>query len=550
MSRGAQEFDYVVVGGGSAGCVAAAELARDAAVEVALLELGDSAEEHPETLQADGYKDAFANDALVLERFSEPQAHCGRQRLFLGSGRGLGGSGSINGMVYTRGSREDYESWPAGWRYDELVPSFEKLEQTLRVRPRPATEFTERFVQAAEQAGFRRGSLHDGDLSGVIGYEPMNYEGSARRSSYVAFVRDAAAPNLKVLPRTRVRRVLFQQQPTGEPRALGVEIEQAGGVRVVRARREVVLCAGALETPKLLLLSGVGPAAALRRFGIDIIADLPGVGENLHDHPNVAMFFVGKRAVDSFYPQLYAFHRANPESDLPPGQSDTCYVMYPARSSLREAAMRMLPPKLPERLYGAPAKRVIRGGIALATALSPVRRLIERTWGCVVILGKPKSRGQLTLASRDAARQARIDPAYFSHPEDMQTMLRGVALARRIANGAPLREFGNTGVLPPSFMKSEAQLRKFIELNAMTTFHYAGTCRMGEDDASVVDTALRVRGVSGLRVADASVAPSTPVSAMNAPSMMIGLRAASFIRAELLRSEAPLVSGEPVPWPA
>ena len=553
MSGSDEQFDYVIVGGGSAGCVLAGELARDASLRVALLELGDSAEEHPETLRADGYKDAFANDALVLERFSEAQPHCGKQRLFLGSGKGLGGSGAINGMVYTRGSREDYESWPEGWRYDDLAPKFEALEAKLRVRPRPATKFTETFVRAAEEAGFRRGSLNDGDLSGVIGYQPMNYEGDARRSSYVAFVRDARASNLRVLPRTLVRRVLFErtaQRGESAPRAVGVEIEQAGSVRILRARREVVLCAGALESPKLLALSGIGPDETLRTFGIAPVHVQPSVGENLHDHPNVTLFFVGKRPVDCFYPQLYAFHRANPDSDLAPRQSDTCYVMYPARSSLREAAMRMVPPKLPERLYGPTSKRLIRGGIAAATALRPIQRLIEQTWGCVVILGKPKSRGRLTLASRDAARQARIDPAYFSHPEDMQTMLKGVNLARRIAAGAALREFGSYGVLPPGPLTRPEHVQRFIELNAMTTFHYAGTCRMGDDAQAVVDSSLRVRGVRGLRVADASVAPFTPVSAMNAPSMVIGLRAAELIQRDQERARTPLNAGDSAPWSA
>jgi choline dehydrogenase-like flavoprotein len=196
---------------------------------------------------------------------------------------------------------------------------------------------------------------------------------------------------------------------------------------------------------------------------------------------------------------------------------------------------------------------VIRGGIAAATALPPVQRLIERTWGCVVILGKPKSRGQLTLRSRDPRDQARIDPAYFTHPEDMQTMLRGVAKARAIAGGDALREFGNRGVLPPGFVRGDDALRAFIAHNAMTTFHFAGTCRMGGDDDAVVDPQLRVRGVTGLRVADASVAPFTPVSAMNAPSMMIGLRAAGFIADEFARA-TPVDLGtrgdEPSPWSA
>jgi choline dehydrogenase len=226
--------------------------------------------------------------------------------------------------------------------------------------------------------------------------------------------------------------------------------------------------------------------------------------------------------------------------------------MYPARSSLREAAMRMVPPKLPAALYGARAKNIIRSGIRAATSLSATQKLIERTWGCVVILGKPKSRGRLSLGSHDAGAQALIDPGYFTHPEDMETMVKGVHLARRIASGSSLEVFGNLAVLPPSLVKSDSAIQRFIELNAMTTFHYAGTCRMGDDTDAVVDTELRVRGVTGLRVADASVVPFTPVSAMNAPSMMIGQRAVTFMRAELdqARGASSVREGERAPWPA
>jgi choline dehydrogenase len=531
-------FDYVVVGGGSAGCVVAGRLAEASDASVALLELGDRAEQHPETLAADGYKHAFANDALMLERFSTPQRTCANSRLFMGSGRGMGGSGSINGMVYTRGAREDYEAWPRGWQLDDLVPHFAAVEARLRVRPRAATEFTEAFVEAALAAGFRRSAdLNAGDLSGVFGYETMNYEGTSRRSSYVAFIKDLGPrDNLGVLAGTRVLRVVFEGT-----RAVGVEVEREGRREVIRARSEVVLCAGALETPRLLMLSGVGPAAELARLDIPVVLDAPEIGANLHDHPNVTMFFLGKSAVDSFYPQLYGFHRANPASDLPAGQSDTCYVMYPARSSFREAAMRMLPAKLPA-IYGRASKRTIRAAVAGVTALPPVRSFIERLWGCVVILGKPKSRGRLSLASRDPRVEAHIDPAYFSHPEDMETMLAGVKLGRRIAQGAPLAAFGNRPLLPPVREPSDAQLRAFIAGNVMTTFHYAGTCRMGDDERAPVDTALNLRGTQGLRVADAAITPWTPVSAMNAPSMMVGHRAAELLLAERKRRTRPLES--------
>ncbi|HXV37915.1 MAG TPA: GMC family oxidoreductase N-terminal domain-containing protein, partial [Myxococcota bacterium] len=193
------EFDYVVVGAGSAGCIVAAELAADPACSVLLLEAGDPAESHPETLRADGYKDAFANDRLISERFSVPQRGCAGRRVFLGSGRGMGGSGSVNGMVYTRGAREDFEEWPTGWRWDDVAPDFTALEARLRVRRREPTEFTQACVAAAEAAGFRHAlDLNAGDLSRVLGYEWMNFEGDARRSSYVAFLEGRARENLEI----------------------------------------------------------------------------------------------------------------------------------------------------------------------------------------------------------------------------------------------------------------------------------------------------------------------------------------------------------------
>jgi choline dehydrogenase len=533
-------FDYIVVGAGSSGCVVAGELASDPGVRVALIELGDRAEDHPETLRADGYKDAFANDRLLIERFSVPQVHSGKKRYFLGTGRGMGGSGAINGMVYTRGAREDYAEWPRGYRFDELVPTFEAVERQLRVRPRPETRFTETFVAAAVEAGFRRASnLNDGDLSGVIGYETMNYEGEARRSSYVAFIQDRGArDNLTILTQARARRVVLEGR-----RATGVEIEQAGARLTLSARREIILCAGALETPKLLMLSGIGPGGHLHECGLSVAVDLPGVGENLHDHPNVSLFFAGKQAVDVHYPQLYGFHRANVASSLPQGQSDTCYVMYPARSSLREAAMRMLPTKLPKALYGRATKGLIRTAVAGATRFDFSQRFIEKTWGVVVILGKPKSRGTLRLCADDVRGEARIDPGYFSHPEDLETMLHGVQLARRIARGAELAAWGNRALLPGDDVTQDDDIARFIRDNAMTTFHFAGSCRMGDDHASVVDTELCVRGVDGLRVADASVIPMTPVSALNAPSMMLGMRCAQLLRG-VLRGRVPELVGQ------
>jgi choline dehydrogenase-like flavoprotein len=281
------------------------------------------------------------------------------------------------------------------------------------------------------------------------------------------------------------------------------------------------------------MLSGIGPREELSRHGIEVVHEAPSVGENLHDHPNVTLFFLGGRDVDCFYPQLYGFDRVNPALPLDPSQSDTCYVFYPARSSLREAVMRVVPTKLPAFLYELRALRwFLRVLLGFILGLPPVERFVRRVWGIVVILGKPMSRGRVGLASADPTMQAELDPAYFRNPADMDTMLRGVERARALAAAPSLRKWGSRELMPRVGRDGdEAPVRRWIERYAMTTFHFAGACRMGDDDEAVVTPDLRVRGVTGLRVADASVVPVTPVSAMNAPSMLIGYRAARAIRA-------------------
>jgi choline dehydrogenase len=520
------DFDYVVVGGGSSGCIVAAELAADPANRVLLLECGQRAEENPETLRSDGYPKAFINDRVIWERFSEPQAEALGHRLFMGSGRGLGGSGSVNAMVYTRGSEGDYAMWGLdNWRWRDLLPHFEALEERLDVHRQPPTQFTEACIHAAEDAGFRRKEdLNDGDLSGVLGYEWMNHRGDDRRSSYVSFLKPLLGrSNLTVRTEALVRRVLFEGKT-----ASGVEYMHEGQLQSARARREVIVCAGALETPKLLMLSGLGPSEELRAHGIPVVADVAELGRNLMDHPNVVLFFKARRDIDCTLPQLYGFHRANQASYLPAGLSDTCYVFYSARSSFKEGVMRLVPSMiLPPPLYRMEGlKRGVRSALSGVFGLGPVRSFVERMYGIVVILGKPLSRGTVKLRSGDVRDQALLDPNYFAERDDLDTLMAGIRKARQVAAG--LSEWGNFELMPGR----KADLEKFVRKNVMTTYHFAGTCRMGGDSSSVVDARLRVRAVERLRVADASVIPFVPVSAMNAPSMMIGLRASRFIAEE------------------
>lgn len=532
MNGDTDSFDYIVIGGGSAGCIVAARLAQESDAEVLLLELGDGAEQNPETLTVEGYKRAFINDRVMWPKYTTPQAGCAGKSLFVGSGRGLGGSGAINAMVYLRGSVTDFDDWRVpSWSWAKIVDDYEAMEAVLDPHRRPPTQFTEACIAAAEQAGFRRGEdLNDGDLDGVLGYEWMNYRGEERRSSYVAFLKPARdRPNLRVETGARVSRIAFD----GARRAEAVEYRQDGRTRRAKLREggEIVVSAGAVESAKLLQLSGLGPAAQLRKHGVELLLDRPQIGANFQDHPNVALFYRGKQAVDAKYPQLYGFHRANPRSDLRPGQPDTCYVFYPARSSLREMMMRMLPtlvlpPQLRER---EPIPGAVRGGVSLAFRSAMLRKFIDHVYGMIVILGKPKSRGRVDLGGPRPEDPARIDPAYFSDPEDMQTMIKGLRLARHVTSSPALREWGSTEIFPGRWARSNKLVETYIRTNAMTTYHFAGTCEMGEGEAGVVDERLKLRGVEGLRVADASVMPVVPVSALNAPSMLIGYRAASFL---------------------
>ena len=525
------QYDYIVVGGGSAGCIVAAELTKDPRVRLLLLESGPAAEEHPETLVAAGYKEAFINDAVMGERFSVPQMHSAKQRIFAGTGTVMGGSGSVNGMVYTRGAREDYAEWPEGWHWDDNQDDFRAIEETLRPHRRPATAWTEACIASAAEHGFtRKEDLNDGNMSNVIGYEWMSYEGESRRSSYVAFIKDAGArPNLTILTGARAHRVVF----TPEKRARAVEFELGGALQRAEANKEVILCAGALETPKLLMLSGVGPSEHLRTFDIPMVANRPAVGEGLHDHPNVPVFFKAEKDIDCFYPQLYSFFRTNPETDLPASQSDTCYVYWPAPSAMRQMMQRMLPPMVvPRSLYGPRSRQIVRSMVGAAFKIGGIQRFTDHMFGIILILGKPKSRGRLRLLSTDVSQQASIDPAYYSHPEDMETMVRGVRIARAIGASSGLSEWGAKELMPGKRVKSDEAISNYVRKNTITTYHFAGSCSMGVTEAHAVDPQLRLRGVTGLRIADASTIPWTPVSALNAPSMLIGYRAAKLIRNE------------------
>ncbi len=527
-----ESFDYIVVGGGSAGCVVAARLAEEGDGSVLLLECGQTAYEHPEVLSADGFKLAFANDATMWDRMSVKQADCGNRKIYAGSGRGLGGSGSVNGMVYTRGDKLDFAQWPRNWHWDEVAPCFDALEQRLDIHRRGPSGFTTAAINAAQGVGFvQKDGLNDGSLCGYIGYNDMNFRDSERRSSYTAYLyhREAELERLTIRTEAVAQRILFD----GTRNAVAVEYLHAGILHTARIRRELILTAGALETPKLLMLSGVGPREELLKFQIPVVLDSPAIGENLQDHPSVCVFYRGRKPVDFHYPQVYGFNRVNEALDLPEQQADTCFVLLSLGSVLKYTLLRMVPVMaLPGKLYqNRLLKAAVRSLVKLVCKLPLVERYASKVYGLVVILGKPLSRGAVRLNSSDPADPAAIDLAYYRESRDMDTMIAGVHLVTQMAEQAGLREWGNSLMSKAAISRERPKLEKWIKTGTITVFHYSGTCSMGEDAGSPVDTELRVRGLGNVRVADASVVPVVPVSALNAPSMMIGYRAAGFILA-------------------
>jgi choline dehydrogenase len=524
-----ESYDYVVVGAGSSGCVVAARLAEERAGNVLLLEAGNAAEKNPATMSADGFVESFANDNVMLDRLSEPQTACGERRFYVGSGRGMGGSGAVNGMVYTRGDKLDFAAWPAGWQWDDVLPSFEALEARLRVQTKAPTPFLDLCAEAAVQAGFRRkDKLHDGELCGFMGYQMMNFDGDRRRSTYMAFIHGVRHDDLTVQSDALVQRIVFDGQ-----RAVAVQYEQGGRQHTVEVSKEVILCAGACETPKLLMLSGVGERQQLSQLGIREVLDSPMVGKHMQDHLTVAMFYRGSKLPDNFYPQLYGFERVNRELPLARGQADTCYLFF-TPMALGQTMKRMIPAEWPPSLF---RNKLLRKGLSrlidAALMVPQLRTFVAETFGMIVILGKPQSRGEVRLASTDARVQALIDPRYLSDPRDLETLVDGVLKAQQIAKQASLATWGNKALSSIAKTTDREQIKKGIVRGMATTFHYAGTCRLGEGDDAPVDLSLRVKGLENVRVADASIIPEIPVSALNAPSMMIGYRAAQLILDEL-----------------
>ncbi|KVC65313.1 GMC family oxidoreductase [Burkholderia stagnalis] len=526
-----QSFDYIVVGGGSGGSVVAGRLSEDPNLTVCVLEAGG----HGNGLVVNVPAGAVAMMPTRINNWAfdtVPQAGLGGRTGYQPRGKALGGSSAINAMVYIRGHRSDYDHWAAlgnhGWSYDDVLPYFRLSEHNERFDDawhgrdgplwvsdlRTGNPFHERYLEAARQAGLPLTDDFNGAQQEGIGiYQVTQKQGerwSAARAYLLPYI--GRRSNLTVETHAQVRRILFEGR-----RAVGVEVLQNGTVRTLRARREVLLAAGAFQTPQLLMLSGVGPMHELARFGIQTVQHLPGVGRNLQDHPDF-IFGYRTRSVDTMGVSLRGSLRM-------------------LREILRFRSERrgMLTTNFAEGggfLKTQPGLDApdIQLHFVVALVDDHARRLhAGHGLSCHVCLLRPRSRGSVTLRSNDPAAAPLIDPAFFDDPRDVDDMVAGFKITRRLMQTPALARWITRDLFTPN-VKSDDDIRAVLRQRTDTVYHPVGTCRMGHDEMAVVDPQLRVRGLEGLRIVDASVMPTLIGGNTNAPTIMIGEKAVDLIR--------------------
>ncbi|QMV75330.1 GMC family oxidoreductase N-terminal domain-containing protein [Comamonas piscis] len=532
--QAADSFDYVVVGSGAAGAIVAARLGEDAALRICVLEAGPP-DHRPYLKLPAGFIKVIFNPAVAWQFSSEPTERTGGRRIPLPQGKTLGGSTSINGLVYNRGQREDFDGWAAqgnaGWSYDEVLPYFQRSEHfvdggdpalrghngPLKVSlPHWPHPICEAFLEGAAEQGMARNPDYNGAYQKGVGYFQRSIHNGWRMSTVSCFLRPAVRRgNLDVRTHAQALRILVEGG-----RACGVEYLQDGVRRQVMARREVVVSAGAINTPKLLQLSGIGDGERLRALGIATQVHLPGVGQHLKDHFSVRLVASVKNAttinelarVPRLWGQAWQWLRGKPN------------ILQLSPSVVHWFAASQPGLERPD-LQGVFSPASYREGYVGQLDVFPGMT-------CGVWQHRPQSMGTVQLASADPLADPVVQPRYLAEEGDRQTLIRGVRQARALLQSQALAPYRVDEVMPGPQVQSDDEILDFIYRYGVSSYHLNGTARMGPrpEAGAVVDAQLRVHGLQGLRVIDASVMPEITSANTCAATMMIGEKGADLLR--------------------
>ena len=528
----AELFDYVVVGAGTAGCVLASRLSEDRNVRVALIEAGPM-DRHPFIHIPAMVGAAVSLRSLNWRFMTVPQQNLAGRRIPIPRGHVVGGSGSINGMVYFRGHPTDFDDWAAagnsGWSYREVLPYFLRSENNDAYRGSPyhaqggpmnvtfikcPNPMTPAFLAAMDGQGFRRNEDFNGANTEGYGPRQGTILKGRRVSTATAYLRPAAGrSNLTILTHSRATRILLDQR-----RAVGVSVLSAGGNRRLDVRREIIVSGGAILSPQLLMLSGVGDPRLLSALGIEVKCPLPGVGANYHDHLAVGVLMEMKNSAS------YGLSWRAAPRDLANVLEYALFRTGPLSSNVFESTgfVRTLPElRRPDVQIVFQAARRNRGTFPFP---------LGHGFAINAVGLYPKSRGWVQLASADPLTAPLVDPQLLSHPDDVATLLRGFKLGRQISRAPTFASYSAHEVQPGPAAQDDTALIDYIRRAASTVHHPCGSCRMGADGDAVVDSQLRVHGLEGLRVADASIFPSVVGGNTNAAIVMLAEKAADMIR--------------------
>jgi len=523
------QFDYIVVGAGSAGCVLANRLSANPAHKVLLLEAGGR-DLNPWLHIPVGYFKTMHNPAFDWCYMTEPDPGIANRQLQWPRGKVLGGSSALNGLLYVRGQPEDYDRWVElgnpGWAYDELLPYFKKSEDNSRGAdafhaiggPQKVSDLrlrrpiAEHFIQAATEIGIPLNEDYNGSQQEGVGYFQQTAYNGFRWSTAKSFLRPAKGrDNLKILTRAQVTGLVMEGK-----RACGVTYRQGGQIHTANANAEVILSAGAINSPQLLQCSGIGDPAQLQQAGVEVLHPLPGVGKNLQDHLQIRLVFkTNKRTLNDelnnplkqFMVGLQYFMSRSGPLTLAASQ-----VTIFTRSS--DAVER---PDIQFHMQPLSADKPGDGVHPFSAFTSSVCQL------------RPHSRGEVVIKSADALIYPEIHPNYLSDERDCAVAVGGIKVARRIAEAPSLRNCIIDEYVPGREFQTDAELLDAARRYSQTIYHPAGTCKMGKDAAAVVDHQLRVHGIQGLRVVDASIMPEIVSGNTNAPTIMIAEKAADMI---------------------